>query len=141
MASERLGWWQVSAVAAGVPRLRHLVLGAIRGRGFDGDAVGLAVTEAATNVVRHAYPDAEGDITLSVEASAVELVVVVADQGIGARSFFLGSESGLGLGLALIRELCAGMTVEPTSQGTTVTMRFSTQGPAGVAPPARAGRE
>ena len=123
---ERLGEWQAVAVPESVPKLRRALLAAIRGRGFPDMDVGLAATEALSNVVRHAYPDGEGPVALTAEASPTELVVVVADEGVGARSFELSSIPGLGIGLRLIHELCHSATVEPTSDGTTVTMTFIT---------------
>jgi anti-sigma regulatory factor (Ser/Thr protein kinase) len=88
------------------------------------------VTEAVTNAVRHAYPGSQGPVTLSVEQSPGRLVVVVSDEGIGARSFAAcgGSDRGMGLGLGLLRELCASVRVEPGSSGTTVTMVFAKPG-------------
>jgi hypothetical protein len=49
----------------------------------------------------------------------------VADEGAGDRSFTLRADPGLGMGLALIRELCSSVRIDPTSAGTTVTMRFA----------------
>jgi anti-sigma regulatory factor (Ser/Thr protein kinase) len=119
--------WRVPAIPASVPRLRRQLLGAIYGRGFDEDAVGLAVTEALTNVVRHAYPGSQGPVTLSVKQSAGRLVVVVADEGIGARSFTArsGSDRGHGMGLPLLHELCTSVRIDPGNSGTTVTMAFA----------------
>jgi anti-sigma regulatory factor (Ser/Thr protein kinase) len=109
-----------------VPELRRALGAAIAGRGFDKDAVALAATEAITNVVRHAYQTPGGWVTLTAAASADELVVVVADSGLGMRSLILKSDSkSLGMGLALIRELCAHVRIEPTHAGTTLTMRFT----------------
>jgi serine/threonine-protein kinase RsbW len=125
MAMEQLGTWRVSAVAKSVPQLRRSLRDKIAGRGFDDDAVALAATEAITNVVRHAYPGSAGPVTLSVEASAEELLVVVADEGIGWRKATMFLEPSLGIGLALIHELCASARIEPTNTGTTVTMRFT----------------
>ena len=126
MGFERLGAWHVSAVPSSVPKLRRALLATIAGRGFDEDAVGLAATEAITNVVQHAYQAAGGLVTLAATASADELVVVVADEGIGMRSLTLQSEpKGRGMGLALIRELCANVRIEPTHAGTTLTLRFT----------------
>lgn len=86
----------------------------------------MAVTEAVTNVVRHAYQAAGGLVTMIATASPDELVVVVADEGAGMRSLTLRSDDkGLGMGLALIRELCAHVRIEPTHGGTTITMRFT----------------
>ena len=86
----------------------------------------MAATEAVTNVVRHAYQPPGGSVTLTATASADELVVVVADEGRGMRSLTLQSDpKGGGMGLALIRELCAHVRIEPTNTGTTLTMRFT----------------
>jgi serine/threonine-protein kinase RsbW len=124
MGSQQLGSWRLSAVPASVPQLRRAVRAAIIGRGFDDVAVGLAVTEAVTNVVLHAYPGSGGSVAVTADASLQELVVVVADEGVGARSFTLRAGSGLGVGLALIRALCSSVRVDPASTGTTITMHF-----------------
>jgi anti-sigma regulatory factor (Ser/Thr protein kinase) len=109
-----------------VPELRRALRATIAGRGFDEDAVALAATEAVTNVVRHAYQTSGGSVMLTATASAEELVVVVADEGVGIRSLTLQSDpKSLGMGLALIRELCAHVRIGPTRGGTTVTMRFT----------------
>ena len=126
MGSERLGVWHVLAVPSSVPALRRALQATIAGRGFDEDAVALAATEAVTNVVRHAYQTPDGAVTLTAAAFADELVVVVADEGLGMRSLTLQSDSkSLGMGLALIRELCARVRIEATHTGTTLTMRFT----------------
>jgi len=105
--------------------------GTISGRGFDDHAVALATTEALTNAVRHAYPDSQGPVTLGVKQLADRLVVVVTDEGIGARSFTArgGSNRGMGMGLPLLHELCASARIEPGSSGTTVTMGLARTGP------------
>jgi anti-sigma regulatory factor (Ser/Thr protein kinase) len=122
--------WRLPAMPGSVPRLRRKLLEAISGRGFDEDAVGLAATEALTNVVRHAYPGSQGPVTLSVRQSAEWLVVVVADEGIGARSFTArsGCDRSTGMGLPLLHELCASLSVDPGSSGSTVTMAFARAG-------------
>jgi serine/threonine-protein kinase RsbW len=119
-----LGSWRLSAVPASVPQLRRAVRAAIIDRGFDDVAVGLAVTEAVTNVILHAYPGSAGSVAVTADASLQELVVVVADEGVGARNFTLRAGSDLGVGLALIRELCSSVRIDPASTGTTVTMHF-----------------
>jgi serine/threonine-protein kinase RsbW len=66
-------------------------------------AVVLAVSEAATNVVLHAYhgsPD-PGDIEVTGTLTA-EIVVTVSDSGGGLRP--RGDSPGLGLGLAVIAQ-------------------------------------
>ena len=122
--------WRLPAIPGSVPRLRRELLEAISGLGFDEEAVALAVTEALTNAVRHAYPGSQGPVTLSVEQSPDRLVVVVIDEGIGARSFTArgGADRGMGMGLPLLQELCASVRVEPGSSGTAVTMDFANAG-------------
>jgi anti-sigma regulatory factor (Ser/Thr protein kinase) len=86
----------------------------------------LAVTEACTNCVLHAYPDGTGS-TFALEARVDDdaLVVVVRDAGSGitaARS----AKAGLGLGLRLMRQSASALDV--TSRpggGTRVAMRFA----------------
>jgi serine/threonine-protein kinase RsbW len=126
VGSERLGAWHVPAVPSSVPELRRALRATIAGRGFDEDAVALATTEAVTNVVQHAYQPPGGSVMLTATASADELVVVVADEGLGMRCLTLRSDpKSLGMGLALIRELCADVRIEPANGGTTLTMRFT----------------
>jgi anti-sigma regulatory factor (Ser/Thr protein kinase) len=110
--------------------MRRKLLEAISGRGFDEDAVGLAATEAITNAVRHAYPGSPGPVTLTVKQSADQLLVIVTDEGIGARSSTAcrSSERGMGMGLPLLHELCTVARVEPRSSGTVVTMGFARLG-------------
>ena len=110
--------------------MRRKLLQAISGRGFDEGAVGLAATEALTNAVRHAYPGSQGPVTLSVKQSADQLLVVVADEGIGARSVpaRIRPERGMGMGLPLLYELCTVARVETGSSGTVVTMGFARPG-------------
>jgi anti-sigma regulatory factor (Ser/Thr protein kinase) len=102
-----------------------VLLAGITGRGFDTDAVALAVTEAVTNVVRHAYSAPGGTVMLSAETSRDELVVVVADEGIGSRGDIARRDPGMGVGLALIRELSTSVYIDATNTGTIVTMRFA----------------
>lgn len=104
-------------------RLRHQVVDVARRTGGDQTSVALAVTEAVSNVFRHAYPDAEGPVVVSVDGVVDGLVVVVADQGVGARSFAARAGDVDGFGLKVI-QACCDATIEPTSDGTVVTMRF-----------------
>lgn len=88
-----------------------------------GDDVILAVSEAVTNAVRHAYDDPGGRIHVSARRSVDQLLITVSDHGRG-----LGSPSpapGLGLGMGLI-ETVADRAVFRANRagGTTVEMRF-----------------
>jgi anti-sigma regulatory factor (Ser/Thr protein kinase) len=122
---EELGRWDVPAVAAVVPRIRRELLRRVRGRGVDEAAVSLAVTEALANVVLHAYPGRNGGVRVTAETIGTDLVVVVADTGLGNDGFRSRQSAGLGLGLGLIAGLCDGATIAPTREGTAVTMRFA----------------
>src|SRR5919205_3332794 len=59
--------------------------------------VKLAVTEACTNVVVHAYPDGEGPMSVSAALRDRRLTVVVSDEGRGIVP--RPDSPGLGLGL------------------------------------------
>jgi anti-sigma regulatory factor (Ser/Thr protein kinase) len=86
----------------------------------------IAVSEACTNVVLHAYPDGEGPLLVDAWADgAEELVVVVRDQGSGFTPAARTERAGLGLGLALIASLSREVQIgsEPGG-GTEVRMRF-----------------
>ena len=87
----------------------------------------LAVTEACTNVVRHAYPaDRPGPVEVSIRPLDEHIVVVVGDRGRG-----IGTSSdtrGPGLGLPLIEAIAEAVDVQPVARGgSRVTMTFSRQ--------------
>lgn len=83
----------------------------------------LAVTEACTNVVRHAYADGSGPLEVEVLPSAEVISVVVADRGAGLRPD--AHSDGAGLGLPLMAALADGFEFshEP-GLGSRVRMRF-----------------
>jgi serine/threonine-protein kinase RsbW len=114
------------AVAATVPLLRHRAsaFAAAHGAGKDlVDDVALAVSEAVTNAVKYAYdPGDDGRVQLAAKAGHGWLEVRVIDHGHGFRA---GESGGLGLGLALIAELTAELTVVQGPTGTELRMRFA----------------
>jgi anti-sigma regulatory factor (Ser/Thr protein kinase) len=63
----------------------------------------LAVTEACTNVVVHAYPDSEGPLEVAAVVVNSRLLVAVRDEGRGMLP--RPDSPGLGLGLPLIATL------------------------------------
>ena len=98
------------------------------------DDIRLAVTEACTNVVRHAYEPgghAEPELEVAIEPAPGALRVVVEDRGRG-----LGTSTdvaGPGLGLSLIAALASRLEVEPgRGRGTRLSMSFAA-GPSGQA--------
>src|SRR4051812_17738287 len=85
----------------------------------------LAVTEACTNVVRHAYPsEIAGPVEISIMPSDDHVSVVVADHGRG-----IGSSSdttGPGLGLPLIAAIADAVELQPVpGGGSRVAMTFA----------------
>ena len=91
--------------------------------------VALAVSEAASNVVRHAFPDDRpGMIELHVVVDAMGVVVVVRDDGVGRGS--PSADPGAGLGLSIIASLADEVAQTPRPDGgTEVRMRFLSAGP------------
>lgn len=65
--------------------------------------VKLAVTEACTNAVVHAYPDGEGPLEVAAYVRDERLMLVVRDEGLGIVP--RTDSPGLGLGLPLIATL------------------------------------
>jgi serine/threonine-protein kinase RsbW len=133
------------ASPAALPRVRGLVRSFAAGRcGADADQaslIALAVTEAATNVVRHAYPDRPGMIDVHAEAEDDHLRIRIADAGIG-----MGEPSpnrGLGAGLRIIQGLAETRLISHPGEGTAVEMLFhvpgsgATRHQASAAPPPR----
>jgi len=88
----------------------------------------LAVTEACTNVVRHAYADQPGVMEVVVRPRDEALEVAVADTGRGMGPS--PDTRGPGLGLPLIAALADGLTVEPApASGNRVVMTFRRERP------------
>ena len=87
----------------------------------------LAVTEACTNSVRHAYADNGGTVDIVYELHADRLVVEVSDDGSGLRPG-RGRGSGQltegGLGIAIIRALVDEFEVAERGDGRGSRLRF-----------------
>jgi anti-sigma regulatory factor (Ser/Thr protein kinase) len=63
------------------------------------------VTEAGSNVVRHAYPSGEGTIEIEARPEEEALTVIVRDSGVGIRPVLVDKEPCSRLGLGLIAAL------------------------------------
>lgn len=88
--------------------------------------IALAVTEATTNVVLHAYRDREvpGSLEVLVERIDDHVCVYVRDEGTGLAPRV--DSPGLGLGLGLIAQVADSADVRaPEAGGTEVVMRFN----------------
>jgi anti-sigma regulatory factor (Ser/Thr protein kinase) len=87
------------------------------------DDMRLAVTEACTNVVRHAYPGEEGTIDVVVRPQGDALQVVVSDSGQGVGSSL--DTEGPGLGMPLIAALADSLEIErQRGSGSRLVMSF-----------------
>ena len=85
--------------------------------------VKLAVTEACTNVVVHAYPNGEGPMALRATVADSVLRVVVVDEGRGILP--RADSPGLGLGLPLIATLAESLELgRDSGDHTEVRMTF-----------------
>src|SRR3989442_1132536 len=94
----RTSMWSWPAGAESIPAARRAVVGFLEQReaGPYGD-VALAVSEAVTNVVQHAYrEDGRGVFRLAVERSGEEIVIEVSDDGRGMQPRQRSSGAGLG---------------------------------------------
>lgn len=115
-----------SAVADSVPLARGALVAVARSAGADAEqleSVRLAVSEALTNAVIHAYPRRSGRIHVAAWTGRGEFVVEIADDGLGFQAHT--ETPGLGVGLGLISQLTDDFTIrQPQSGGTAVRMRF-----------------
>jgi len=118
------------ARASEIPAIRRAVTEVARHRGADDDVllqISLAVSEAATNAVQHAYrdrsADAAGDIRVVVRDPDDMLVVHIHDDGIGLTP--RNDSPGLGLGLCLMAHETARFEIRKRpGGGTEVVLRF-----------------
>jgi anti-sigma regulatory factor (Ser/Thr protein kinase) len=106
--------------------VRAAVVDFAQGLGFeDTGQIALAVSEALTNVVIHAYRDREvGDVRIVACDEPDRLVVVVRDYGAGMLP--RADSPGLGLGLPLISSMTDALQIEAADgTGTLLRMHFT----------------
>jgi anti-sigma regulatory factor (Ser/Thr protein kinase) len=117
------------AVASSVGEARSAVAAFAKSAGATADslaAVSLAVSEAVTNAVLHAYLDHDtpGIVEVRARCEDENVVVVVADEG---RGMLPRTDSpGLGLGLPLIAQMTQSLEVhDRQGGGTEIRMSFA----------------
>jgi anti-sigma regulatory factor (Ser/Thr protein kinase) len=114
---------ELPAQPRSVASARHAVEDFCAGEALDHQAVAIAVSEAVTNAVIHAYPaGVDARVRLVATLQPASLVITVADRGRGITE--QADRPGLGVGLDLIAQLSNGVEIDDGSSGTTVTMRF-----------------
>ena len=94
--------------------------------------VKLALTEACSNSIRHAYEDGrEGEVEIRYELLESNLAVEVSDEGSGFDPALLeGDPSELdegGLGIAIIRAVTDDLSIGPRPGGPGSCLRFTKQ--------------
>ena len=115
---------RTQATPAAVPGVRRAVVdfAELHGVGVPPD-VALAVSEAVTNAVLHAYRgDGAGPMRVVACAEPDRLVVVVRDYGVGMRPH--PNSPGLGLGLSVIGRLTTEMNIERPDTGGGMRLRM-----------------
>jgi anti-sigma regulatory factor (Ser/Thr protein kinase) len=124
-ADVRLSLPEAEAESAGL--VRHVLGGLTGALALDAETVAgirLAVTEACTNVVRHAYANGTGPLDVRIRTSSEEVQVDVRDRGPGIAP--RPGRDSLGLGLPLIAALSDGMRIFRDEDGWTVlALRFT----------------
>jgi anti-sigma regulatory factor (Ser/Thr protein kinase) len=124
------------AVAEAVPLARRALTEVAAAAGAGGERleeIRLAVSEALTNAVVHAYRGNEpGQFQVTAAVASGELWVLISDDGRGLHAW--NDSRGLGIGLSLISGLSDDFAiVTRASGGTEVQMRFDLkQSPGGT---------
>jgi serine/threonine-protein kinase RsbW len=88
----------------------------------------LALTEACSNSVRHAYDNGNGTVDIRYQLQADRLVIEVADNGLGFEPVNaedpLGDLSEGGLGIAIIRAVADELEIGARHDGRGSLLRF-----------------
>ena len=111
---------------SGVGAMRREVAAFAGRAGMNDDGVGdiqLAVSEAATNAVIHAYRQTEGELHVRAHIDGTELIVIVSDTGSGLAA--RADSPGLGLGMPLMASVATRFHVVSKDGGTEVHMVFA----------------
>jgi anti-sigma regulatory factor (Ser/Thr protein kinase) len=93
--------------------------------GMDAEGIAdvrLAVTEAATNAVVHAYAEAEGELSVTAAMHDGELTIVIGDTGSGLVE--RQDSPGLGVGLALIAKVVERLKIVSHPGSTEIHLAF-----------------
>jgi anti-sigma regulatory factor (Ser/Thr protein kinase) len=112
------------------PEAAHVIRGEMaaiaRECGLSDEQVGdvkLAVSEAATNAIQHAYAGREpGDVAAAAYVENGKLRIVISDEGQGIQPRV--DSPGLGLGLPLIASVASSVDVVSEGSGTEIHITF-----------------
>ena len=114
---------ELPPTADSVGEARRAVGDFASGTGAPDADVRLAVSEAVSNSVTHAFRGRPpGTVKIVCRREPQQLTVTVEDDGGGMRPYF--ESPGLGLGIPLITKLASEVRFDSSEQGTTVSMSF-----------------
>ena len=114
---------RVPATAEYLPIVRQALRGFLEADGMEGERIEdvlLAVTEACSNVVRHAYRDEDdtGDVDLIAAVGNDAVTITVVDSGLGFAPRV--DSPGLGLGLPVMAALATRLEISTGDEGGTI---------------------
>jgi two-component sensor histidine kinase len=89
-------------------------------------AIGIIVNELVMNAVKYAYPDDSGPIDVDLRAEDDELVLSIADEGVGDSAPADPRSTGMGQRIvsAMATKLEASVARDPNHTGTKIVLRF-----------------
>jgi len=102
-------------------------------------AIGIIVNELVMNAVKYAYPDGAGPIHVELKPEGDDLMVSIADDGVGLNAKTDPRSTGMGQRIvsAMAVKLDANVERDPAHHGTRIVLRFR-RIPAPVAKPTSA---
>src|SRR3989441_9331581 len=89
-------------------------------------AIGIIVNELVMNAVKYAYPDGAGPIHVELKPEGEDLVVAIADDGVGLNAKADPRSTGMGQRIvsAMAAKLDASAERDPDHHGTRIVLRF-----------------
>ena len=126
---------RLPALADSLPVIRQVLRALASSSAIDGrvlDDAELAVTEAAANVVEHAYGEQGGDIEVFAELRSEGVVLRVADSGAGIapRDRSSADPEEIGFGLEIVETVADRSSIEERpGGGTEVVLEFDVEPP------------
>jgi two-component sensor histidine kinase len=103
-------------------------------------SIGIIVNELVMNAVKYAYPNGAGPIHVSLNAQGDDLVLSIADDGVGLNVKIDPRSTGMGQRIvtAMASKLDASVERDPTHAGTRIVLRFRRVNAPATARPASA---
>jgi two-component sensor histidine kinase len=89
-------------------------------------AIGIIVNELVMNAVKYAYPDGAGPIHVELASDGDDIVLAIADDGVGLNAKSDPRSTGMGQRIvsAMASKLEADVERDPAHSGTRIVLRF-----------------